>query len=76
MTSLEVKRNFGAPSTSPVVKSDDFAIDDRVLWQIAQGVDDVRILSAERFPVSGNEAQLALRFQAWHVRKRHATVAD
>jgi hypothetical protein len=44
-----------------VVESDDFSIDYRVLGQIAEGLDDVRILSVEQFSVSGTEIQFAFR---------------
>jgi hypothetical protein len=44
-----------------IVESDYFPIDHRVLGQIAEGLDDIRVLSVERFSVSGNKAQLALR---------------
>jgi hypothetical protein len=43
------------------IKSDDLAIDHGILWKIGQGFEDVRILSVELFPFSGNEAQLAFQ---------------
>ena len=36
-----------------VVKCDDLSIDHRVFGEVAQGFDDLRILSIERFPFSG-----------------------
>ena len=44
-----------------VVKGDDFPVDYRVLGQIAEGLDDVWVLSAERFPFSRNKAHLAFQ---------------
>ena len=46
---------------SCVVKGDDFPIDDRALGQIAEGLDDVRVLSEEGFPFSGIKTQFAFQ---------------
>jgi hypothetical protein len=47
-----------------IVESDYFPIDHRVLGQIAERLDDIRILSFERFSVSGNTAQLSFELIA------------
>lgn len=44
-----------------VVKGDDFPVDYRVLGQIAEGLDDVWVLSAERFPFSRNNLFCGIR---------------
>jgi hypothetical protein len=45
-------------------RRDNFTVDHRVVGQIAEGLDDVRVLSAKRLPFSGNEAQLAFKLIA------------
>lgn len=41
--------------SSRIVEGDDFTINDCVLGKIAKDLDDVRILSVERFPVLGKK---------------------
>jgi hypothetical protein len=46
---------------SRIVKCNDFPIDHCVLGQIAEGLDDVRVLSVERFPLPGIKIQFGFR---------------
>jgi hypothetical protein len=38
-----------------LVERDDFTINDSILGEIGEGLDDVRVLSIERFPIFGEE---------------------